>query len=101
MFALRQSIRLTPALRQSTRAILPSTTHLRTLRTTTPVRADMSDMADAFSKSPLFEIMKNNPGAVEALKEAGEVAKRKGTSPCSSIFRSFSLTNEGHPLTPV
>ena len=40
----------------------------------------MSDMAEAFAKSPLFDVMKNSPGAVAALKEAGEIAKKKGES---------------------
>jgi hypothetical protein len=37
-------------------------------------------MAEAFAKSPLFDIMKKSPGAVAALKEAGEIAKKKGQS---------------------
>jgi hypothetical protein len=35
-------------------------------------------MAEAFAKSPLLDIMKKSPGAVAALKEAGEIAKKKG-----------------------
>jgi len=37
-------------------------------------------MAEAFAKSPLLDIMKKSPGAVAALKEAGEIAKKKGQS---------------------
>ena len=84
MFALRQSIRTASTLPIRSTAVLRPCTHLvqtpRTFRSTSTARADMSDMAEAFAKSPLFDVMKNSPGAVAALKEAGEIAKKKGES---------------------
>lgn len=82
MFALRQSSRLIRSTQHLIRpcvklASAPALSE-RGFRSTPQARADLSDMAEAFAKSPLLDIMKKSPGAVAALKEAGEIAKKKG-----------------------
>ncbi|KAG7529985.1 hypothetical protein FFLO_05282 [Filobasidium floriforme] len=90
MFALRQSIRLSRSTQHLVRPCvnLAPTFSQRGFKSTPQARADLSDMAEAFAKSPLLDIMKKSPGAVAALKEAGEIAKKKGvdmTSPPSKM----------------
>lgn len=82
MFALRQFIRLARPTQHLVRPCVnlgpaPALSQ-RGFRSTPQARADLSDMAEAFAKSPLLDIMKKSPGAVAALKEAGEIAKKKG-----------------------